>query len=68
MPPPPPPPPGPPPPPAPGKSRAAGPPAKPAGRGDLLNSIAKGAKLKKAVTNDRSSPIVGGGKEMLHQL
>ena len=26
------------------------------GRGDLLNSIQKGAKLKKTVTNDRSAP------------
>ena len=50
---PPPPPPGPPPPPV----AAAGPPS--AGRGALLNSIQGGAKLKKSVTNDRSSPIVG---------
>ena len=29
-------------------------------RNDLLSSIQGGAKLKKTVTNDRSSPIVGG--------
>lgn len=47
--------PGPPPPPAPpsinhGDSSA--------GRSDLLNAIQKGTKLRKAVTNDRSSPAV----------
>ena len=30
-----------------------------AGRGMLLSSIHQGAKLKKAVTNDRSSPQIG---------
>lgn len=29
-------------------------------RGALLQSIRQGAKLKKAVTNDRSAPAVGG--------
>ena len=34
-----------------------------AGRGALLTSIHKGAKLKKTVTNDRSAPqLVGGSK------
>ncbi|KAK7101505.1 hypothetical protein V1264_019880 [Littorina saxatilis] len=59
---PPPPPPGgppPPPPPAPGPSRSTR--ATPStssggGRGALLSSIQKGAKLKKAITNDRSAP------------
>ena len=62
MPPPPPPPPGPPPPPV---SKSHSSPAvkksgKPQDRGALLSSIHKGAKLKKTVTNDRSSPQVGG--------
>lgn len=56
MPPPPPPPPGPPPPPAP--SAAVKPPSS-KDRGALLSQIHKGAKLKKAVTNDRSAPAVG---------
>lgn len=64
MPPPPPPPPGPPPPPA---HRSSGPPpkksaGKPQDRGALLSQIHGGAKLKKAVTNDRSAPVVGGSK------
>lgn len=61
--PPPPPPPGPPPPgpPPPGPSKSAPPPSG-AGRGALLNSIQKGARLKKTVTNDRSAPVVGNGK------
>ncbi|KAI1386736.1 uncharacterized protein F4822DRAFT_325391 [Hypoxylon trugodes] len=64
MPPPPPPPPplpgmgGPPPPPPGGLPR---PPASGAGRGALLSDISKGRALKKAVTNDRSAPQVGGG-------
>ena len=58
--PPPPPPPGAPPPPA--KAAFVPPKAKKGGgadRGALLNSIQKGARLKKTVTNDRSSPLVG---------
>ncbi|UQC79933.1 proline-rich [Colletotrichum lupini] len=70
MPPPPPPPPPmpamggpPPPPPPPGGPPGAGtlpsrPP--PGGRGALLSDITKGRALKKAVTNDRSAPVVGG--------
>ena len=57
---PPPPPPGAPPPP---KGGFAPPKAKKGGggndRGALLNSIQKGTKLKKTVTNDRSAPLVG---------
>ncbi|TDZ25949.1 hypothetical protein Cob_v001035 [Colletotrichum orbiculare MAFF 240422] len=70
MPPPPPPPPpmpamgGPPPPPPPpgGPPGAGNLPARPSGganRGALLTDITKGKALKKAVTNDRSAPIVG---------
>ncbi|KAJ6257284.1 hypothetical protein Dda_8173 [Drechslerella dactyloides] len=61
-PPPPPPPPGfggpPPPPPLPNLA----PPGGGAGRGALLGDISKGIRLKKAVTNDRSAPQVGGNK------
>lgn len=64
MPPPPPPPPGPPPPPA----HKAGPPPKSSGkpqdRGALLSQIQGGARLKKAVTNDRSAPVVAGSKSL----
>ena len=61
MPPPPPPPPapGPPPPPAAPNFGGGGKGGKAPARGALLDSIQKGAKLKKAVTNDRSAPIVG---------
>ena len=52
MPGPPPPPPGPPPPPA----VAPPPPKTDKSRGKLLDSIHKGSKLKKTVTNDRSGP------------
>lgn len=62
------PPPPPPPPPAP-SAPAAPPPFKAApkskggggevSRGALLSDIHKGARLKKAVTNDRSAPVVG---------
>lgn len=31
------------------------------GQGALLGDIQKGARLKKAVTNDRSAPVVAGG-------
>eukprot|EP00121_Abeoforma_whisleri_P013973 Awhi_evm1s12892 len=55
--PPPPPPPGPPPPPV---AAAKMPSTK--GRGDLLSSIQKGTKLKKAVTVDKSGPVLGGVK------
>lgn len=81
MPPPPPPPPGrpppgPPPPPAgaPPPPKFGGSKAKPsgggagAGRGALLSSISQGAKLKKTVTNDRSSPIVSGGEWLVWAL
>ncbi|KXG49024.1 uncharacterized protein PGRI_028940 [Penicillium griseofulvum] len=67
MPPPPPPPPpppgglgGPPPPPPPGALPSRPPKAQVKDRGALLSDIHKGTKLKKAVTNDRSAPIVGG--------
>ena len=59
-----PPPPGPPPPPSGGAAKFKPPPAKGGGRGALLDSIHKGAKLKKAVTNDRSAPSVGGGESV----
>ncbi|EPX72459.1 verprolin [Schizosaccharomyces octosporus yFS286] len=52
----------PPPPPAPAPAAAApAPPPVTKDRSALLNSIQKGTKLKKAQTNDRSAPIVGGG-------
>jgi hypothetical protein len=58
--PPPPPPPGPPPPPAPsGPPGGYKKPSKGSERGALLGQINKGARLKKTVTNDRSTPIVG---------
>ncbi|XWW99725.1 hypothetical protein V2A60_007737 [Cordyceps javanica] len=65
-PPPPPPPPGaggppPPPPPPPGGAPGGLPGRPPPGRGALLADINKGKALKKAVTNDRSAPQVGGG-------
>ncbi|KAJ3230825.1 hypothetical protein HDU78_008087 [Chytriomyces hyalinus] len=59
--------PAPPPPPPPAPSAA---PAAPAAPNALLKSIQKGAKLKKAVTNDRSAAIIeapkggGGGGSM----
>ncbi|KAI9734119.1 MAG: hypothetical protein M1818_006678 [Claussenomyces sp. TS43310] len=67
MPPPPPPPPpppgmgGPPPPPPPpgGATPARPPPGAVPNRGALLSDISKGKALKKAITNDRSAPIVG---------
>uniref|UniRef100_A0A0N4ZEI6 WH2 domain-containing protein n=1 Tax=Parastrongyloides trichosuri TaxID=131310 RepID=A0A0N4ZEI6_PARTI len=49
-------PPPPPPPPAPGLGKAA----PKADRGALLNDIHKGFKLKKTVTNDRSTPLIAG--------
>jgi WAS/WASL-interacting protein len=62
--PPPPPPPGPPPPPAlpafGGGGKSPGKAADPNSRNQLLKSIQQGARLKKAVTNDRSAPIVDG--------
>ncbi|PGH05392.1 hypothetical protein AJ80_08360 [Polytolypa hystricis UAMH7299] len=67
MPPPPPPPPPPmpgfgggppPPPPPPGGLPSRPPPATGMGRGALLGDITKGARLKKAVTNDRSAPAI----------
>lgn len=62
---PPPPPPGPPgPPPPPIGGLKLGPPAKSSGGGDtrsaLLQSIQKGAQLKKTVTNDKSAPLISG--------
>ncbi|WBW73010.1 verprolin [Schizosaccharomyces osmophilus] len=55
-------PPAPPPPPAPAPAAAVpAPPPVTKDRSDLLNSIQKGTKLKKAQTNDRSAPSVGGG-------
>ncbi|ATY59416.1 basic proline-rich [Cordyceps militaris] len=66
-PPPPPPPPGaggpppPPPPPPPGGAPGGLPGRPPPGRGALLADISKGRALKKAVTNDRSGPIVAAG-------
>ena len=59
MPPPPPPPPAAPPPPKAGGVKKGGGGKPGAGRGALLNSIHSGARLKKAVTNDRSAPVVG---------
>lgn len=64
---PPPPPPGPPPPPAAPSGRGPKPSGKNAGggapnRNALLSSIQQGKALKKTVTNDRSSPLVGGTK------
>ncbi|CAP92171.1 Pc13g11020 [Penicillium rubens Wisconsin 54-1255] len=65
MPPPPPPPPppgglgGPPPPPPPGSIPSRPPKGQAKDRGALLSDIHKGAKLKKAVTNDRSAPQIG---------
>ncbi|KAL8916238.1 MAG: hypothetical protein Q9208_008636 [Pyrenodesmia sp. 3 TL-2023] len=53
----------PPPPPPPGSSSvpARPPPAVAKDRGALLTDITKGARLKKAVTNDRSAPAIGTG-------
>lgn len=57
--------PGPPPPPPPGgppppmMPAFAPPKGGPDGRSALLNSIQKGAKLKKTVTNDKSAPLIG---------
>ena len=66
--PPPPPPPGPPPPPSvKSQTQVSKKPSKPQERGALLNQIHKGAKLKKAVTNDRSAPQVAGNiKEIIY--
>ena len=63
-PPPPPPPPGPPPPPSIKVDKPAGKKLGGGGtdRNDLLKSIQQGKALKKTVTNDRSSPVVGGTK------
>jgi len=59
MPPPPPPPPAAPPPPKASSGGKKGGGDANAGRSALLSSIQGGAKLKKTVTNDRSSPLVG---------
>ncbi|RKP14928.1 hypothetical protein BJ684DRAFT_14778 [Piptocephalis cylindrospora] len=53
-------PPPPPPPPPPSSGGTAPRPAAAPGRGALLSQIQGGARLKKAVTNDRSKPIVSG--------
>jgi WAS/WASL-interacting protein len=52
--------PGPPPPPPPPPPSASAPPPPSAGRNALLDDIQKGRKLKKAVTNDRSAPVIEG--------
>jgi WAS/WASL-interacting protein len=51
--------PGPPPPPPP---PPAAPTPPPLGRNALLNDIQKGRRLKKAITNDRSAPVIDGKK------
>ncbi|KAI8929598.1 hypothetical protein BC831DRAFT_443344 [Entophlyctis helioformis] len=58
--PPPPPPPGPPPPPPPPASGGGAGAVTPPANNALLKSIQKGTKLKKATTNDRSTPIIDG--------
>ncbi|KAL8902740.1 MAG: hypothetical protein Q9207_004415 [Kuettlingeria erythrocarpa] len=55
------PPPPPPPPPSVSSVPARPPPALAKDRGALLTDITKGARLKKAVTNDRSAPVIGTG-------
>ncbi|KAI4193037.1 MAG: hypothetical protein LQ346_004026 [Caloplaca aetnensis] len=55
------PPPPPPPPPSSSSVPARPPPAVAKDRGALLTDITKGARLKKAVTNDRSAPVIGTG-------
>lgn len=69
-PPPPPPPPGAPPPPkaSSGGVKKSGGGGGSAGRGALLGSIQSGARLKKTVTNDRSSPLVGSKSLFLYYI
>ncbi|EPZ31940.1 hypothetical protein O9G_001950 [Rozella allomycis CSF55] len=53
----------PPPPPMGGLPISSNPPPATKSRNDLLKSIEKGSKLKKTVTNDRSSPLIAASKD-----